>query len=60
MADDKNKPFNKDEKFVCEMLWGNVPIDVAWARGTTMFENGMKRFADGEWTDLIIHLKQTK
>lgn len=51
------KPFNKDEKFVCEMLWGGVPVDVGWARETKMFQEGMKKFAEGYWKEVLTYIK---
>ncbi len=29
---------NQEYKFVCEILWGCVPIDRIWAEGTKLFE----------------------
>lgn len=29
---------NSEYKFVCELLWGGVPIDKEWAEGTAIFK----------------------
>jgi hypothetical protein len=29
---EKTKPLSKEERFVCEMIWGGVPVDVVWVR----------------------------
>jgi hypothetical protein len=29
---------NQEYKFVCQILWGSVPIDREWAEGTKLFE----------------------
>lgn len=51
--DDKSKPLTKIERFVCEMVWGNVPLDVVWVRESTIFKQGTKRFNDGEWKEIF-------
>ena len=30
---------NQQYKFICEILWGSVPIDRAWAEGTNLFKS---------------------
>lgn len=30
---------NKQYRFVCELLWGNVPIDRKWAENTSLFKS---------------------
>ena len=52
------KPLNKTEIFVCEMLWGGVPVDVAWVRLSKLFIDGMERYKNGEWDDVIDYLKK--
>lgn len=29
---------NQQYKFICEILWGGVPVDRDWAEGTKFFE----------------------
>ena len=29
---------SKEYKFICEILWGSVPIDRTWAESTKLFE----------------------
>lgn len=37
------------EKFTCEMIWGGVPTDTDYVRGSNLFNEGLKRFDSGEW-----------
>lgn len=37
------------EKFTCEMIWGGVPTDTDYVRGSSLFNEGLKRFDKGEW-----------
>jgi hypothetical protein len=32
------KPLTKDEKFICELLWGCIPTDVAFVRNSKLFQ----------------------
>jgi hypothetical protein len=34
----ENKFTNQQYKFVCELLWGGVPIDRLWAEETKLFQ----------------------
>lgn len=36
--EDKNKLTNAQYKFVCELLWGGVPVDKDWAIGCNLFK----------------------
>lgn len=55
------KPLSKSEKFVCEMIWGNIPVEVAWIRDATVFQNGMKRFeTDSEWKRIFAEENKTE
>ena len=36
---DKSKYSNQQYKFICEMLWGGVPVDRNWAEGTNLFKS---------------------
>ena len=45
------RPFDKIERFICEMIWGGVPVDVAWARQTVPFKEGCIKFESGVWND---------
>jgi hypothetical protein len=40
----ENKPLNKKEKFICEITWGCVPIDVAFVRNSKLFQEKMNKF----------------
>lgn len=33
-----DKLTNQQYKFICELLWGHVPIDKTWATGTKLFQ----------------------
>lgn len=34
---------NQQHKFICELLWGNVPLDRTWAEETSLYkEQGPK------------------
>jgi len=35
---DLNKLNNSQYKFVCELIWGSVPIDKTWALSSTLFK----------------------
>lgn len=37
------------EKFTCEMIWGGIPTDTEFVRGSSMFKDGLTRFDKGEW-----------
>lgn len=62
MADDKpikvEKALNKNEQFVCEILWGGVPLDVQWVRNSKMFIEGMRKFEQGEYNKTIDYVKK--
>ena len=57
MTDDNQikpvKGLNKIEKFVCEMIWGNAPVDFLWVRNSKIFIEGMNKFNKGEWRELF-------
>lgn len=40
------------EKFTCEMIWGGVPTDTDYVRGSNLFNDGLKRYDSGEWAYL--------
>lgn len=42
----------KIEKFVCEIIWGGVPTDVAFVRSSKMFIQAIKNFENGKWREL--------
>ena len=46
------KSLNKIEKFVCEIIWGAVPVDADWVRETQIFKDGVLRFEKGEFKQL--------
>jgi hypothetical protein len=37
---------NKEYILICEYAWGCVPIDVNWAKGTTLYEETKKRLIE--------------
>ncbi len=39
----------KEEKFVCEMTWGGVPVDIDWVRNSKLFGEHMKKFKNGDY-----------
>ena len=46
------KALNKEERFVCEMVWGGVPKEANTIRDSRFFQDGMTRHQNGEWEDL--------
>ena len=46
------KKLSKTEKFVCEMIWGGVPVDIAWIRNSKLFIDGLVLFENGEWKEI--------
>lgn len=38
MLENKSKYSNGQYKFICELLWGSVPVDRTWAEGTNLFK----------------------
>lgn len=40
----EQKALNKKEIFICEITWGNVPLDVNWVRNSKLFQEKMARF----------------
>lgn len=40
------KPLNKNERFVCEILWGGSPTDPKLARDSRLFQEKCKEFED--------------
>lgn len=33
-------------KFVCELLWGGVPVDRVWAEGTNLFKQNASKILE--------------
>lgn len=46
------KQLNKEEKFVCEITWGGVPLDTAFVRESKLFQANFKEFKSGKWSEL--------
>ena len=46
---------NKQERFVCEILWGGIPVDTIWVRESKMFIEGMKRYENGEFKEVEMY-----
>jgi len=44
-----DKALNKNERFVCEMLWGGVPTDHKWVRDNKLYQETCKEYED--WND---------
>lgn len=53
MSKEQVKALNKQERFVCEMLWGGVPNDVKWVRNSGLFQSTFKEFENGKWSDIL-------
>lgn len=54
MKEQETKSLSKEEKFVCEMIWGGVPVDVAWVRNSKFFQENLKGFMKwGEWGKIL-------
>ena len=47
------KGLNKIEKFVCEMIWGGIPVDIVWVRESKLFDAGVRKFETGVWDELF-------
>lgn len=47
-----NKKLDKKEKFVCEMIFGGVPVDTNFVRNSNLFKEGIKKFDNGDWKQL--------
>lgn len=43
---EKLKITNQQFKFVCEMLWGGIPVDKKWAEESELFKSNVKRILD--------------
>ncbi len=54
------KKLTREEKFVCEMIWGGVPVDEAWVRTSKYFQVGMEKFATGVWNEFLPTKPQPK
>lgn len=37
-----NKPLTKFEKFICEMTWGCIPVDIDFIRNSKLFQSKLK------------------
>lgn len=37
------------EAFTAQMVWGGVPTDTEWVRSSSLFNEGLKKFDNGEW-----------
>lgn len=48
---------SKKEKFVCEMIWGGILVDIDFVRNSSLFKDGLNRFEKNEfrkfWEDEI-------
>ncbi len=54
MKEQETKSLSKEEKFVCEMIWGGVPVDVVWVRNSKFFQENLKGFMKwGEWVKIL-------
>lgn len=43
-----------EEKFVCEIIWGCIPVDELWIRTTQIFKDAIERFkTDNVWQELF-------
>lgn len=44
---EKSNLTNQQYKFVCELLWGGVPVERVWAEETTMFKSNVSKILEG-------------
>lgn len=51
------KPLTKEERWVCEILFGGVPTDTKWVRECDKFIKEMEEFNKGKWDDLYQRTK---
>lgn len=53
---------SKEEKFVCEIIWGGVPVDVIWVKQSKLFIEALENFKKGELSNelFINELKKRK
>ncbi len=50
------KQLTKIEQFICQMIWGGIPMtknwgeyDVEFIRNSNYFKQGVKTYESGEW-----------
>jgi len=43
---------NKKQKFVCEMIWGGVPVDTDWVLSSNLFKKSYEEFENGKWEEI--------
>lgn len=50
------KSLNKEEKFVCEIIWGGIPVDTVFVRNSKFFQESYRMFREREkikvWKEL--------
>lgn len=46
------KSLNRGERFVCEITWGGVPVDIAFVRESKLFQVNFEEFKSGKWSEL--------
>lgn len=44
MEAENKKALNKKEIFICEITWGNVPLDVTWVKNSKLFQANFNNF----------------
>jgi hypothetical protein len=51
------KALNKIEKFVCEITWGCIPMDMKFVRNSLLFKANMVKYENGEYNELFKQIK---
>lgn len=53
------KNLNSEEKFICEIIWGGVPVDVDWVRSSKLFKEEKIKFEHYKfYNDLFTKIKK--
>jgi hypothetical protein len=48
-----DKALNKAERFVCEITWGCIPIDIKFVRNSPLYKSMYMRYEQGEFIELL-------
>ena len=43
---EEKKLTNQQYRFVCELLWGGVPVDRSWAEGTSLLKQNASKILE--------------
>jgi len=51
---------NKQEKFVCELTFGGIPVDIQWVKNSKLFQENMQKFKEGQFNNDLYELLNKK